>query len=253
MRNAVLSGFQQITTTRILFTIFAMVFLQLIASGNTIIQLFRNETIVDLGFTINFVIHSIQSNSVRSFIPLLSTIPFSSCYLDAHKCRFARFCLIRSTYRTYLISLLISCFFFSASIILSGVIIYGGISFLIFLPLESSENLLCESLESISSLVDLYSLLFLNSGMWAIIGMSMSSLFESKYIAHLSPFIIYYILLILYERYIPNLYIIYPIEWIMPTDHWPFKKLGVIIILFEICILFSSLFIIHAERKCHSL
>ena len=92
-------------------------------------------------------------------------------------------------------------------------------------------------------------LLFLNGGLWAVIGMTMSSIMESKYIAYASPFVMYYMLVIINERYFPDAYLIYPREWLVPSDLWPFGFLGPAILMIELAHIVAILFIFRAGRR----
>ena len=95
-------------------------------------------------------------------------------------------------------------------------------------------------------------LMFCNGGLWAVIGITISSLMESKYVAYASPFVIYYLLVILCERYIPEAYLLYPPNWTNPGV-WPYGAWGAAIILLELSLVFCILFIIRAGRRLREL
>lgn len=95
-------------------------------------------------------------------------------------------------------------------------------------------------------------LMFLNGGLWAVVGMTMSTLMESKYIAYCSPFVIYYLLVILCERYIPDAFLLYPPNWVKP-DLWPYGAWGAGIFLLEVTVLFGILFVFRAGRRLREL
>ena len=96
-------------------------------------------------------------------------------------------------------------------VIVVGVLIEWGISALVLLPMEKVAE---APSESTVFLLKTCVLLFLNGGLWAVLGMTMSTIMESKYIAYASPFIVYYLLVILYERYFPNAWLLYPKNWL---------------------------------------
>ena len=85
-------------------------------------------------------------------------------------------------------------------------------------------------------------------GFWAVVGMTMSTFMESKYIAYASPFAIYYLLVILCERYLPDMFIIYPKVW-TNLEVWPYGWGGVILFLVELTLLFMFIFAFRAERR----
>ena len=55
------------------------------------------------------------------------------------------------------------------------------------------------------------------SGMlWALIGLTLASVTTNRYMAYTSPFILYYLLIILHERYFRSIPLISPHEWTLP-------------------------------------
>ena len=67
--------------------------------------------------------------------------------------------------------------------------------------------------------------------------------------AYLSPFIGYYLLVILCERYFPALYVLYPWEWLFPGEGWPLGALGAALWVGELLILVLALFVGAAGRR----
>ena len=133
--------------------------------------------------------------------------------------------------------------------IVSGILLAWGSAALLFMPLEEVET---THSDSFATLLTLYWMMFWAGGFWSIMGMAMSSLMESKYIAYATPFVFYYLLLILYERYFSDLFIIYPKTWTDPTA-WPFGCWGATIFLFEMTLIFALLFAFLAGRRLKQL
>ena len=48
----------------------------------------------------------------------------------------------------------------------------------------------------------------------------------SNYMAYIAPFVIYYFLIMLKERYFEGIYCIYPKEWIAPEHYWGDCNIG---------------------------
>ena len=76
--------------------------------------------------------------------------------------------------------------------------------------------------------------MFASGAFWASIGMLFSNLTMSRYMAYASPFVIYYVLIILYERYFPVVYVLYPKEWLAPSSLWLYGNAGVLMIVAEL-------------------
>ena len=49
--------------------------------------------------------------------------------------------------------------------------------------------------------------------------------------AYAAPFIIYYLLIILHERYFTELYVLYPKEWLEPTQAWGGWGAAILVVL----------------------
>lgn len=134
-------------------------------------------------------------------------------------------------------------------VIVVGVLIEWGISALVLLPMEKVAE---APSESTVFLLKTCVLLFLNGGLWAVLGMTMSTIMESKYIAYASPFIVYYLLVILYERYFPNAWLLYPKNW-LDSEVWPYGIGSAALFLLELTFLCGLVFYIRAKRRLEQL
>lgn len=145
-------------------------------------------------------------------IPLICTLPYSCGWIDEYKHGFVKFSLSRSTVRGYILSKFFSC------IVSGGIAEVSGAWLYIFVC--GNENVTCD-----------YSLIFLSAALWASVATTLASLSDSKYIAYGGSFVIYYLLVILYERYWKGFYILYPYEWISPGHTWILDKTGIVLLL----------------------
>lgn len=193
------------------------------------------------------IIDALSTESVLSYVPIISTLPFSAVYVDDLTSKFVRFYLARSDYQSYLVSRIIMCFLCGGSVILLGGLLSWGFSTLLFLPLEKEAVAIART-----QLSQILGLLFLSGGLWAVMGMTMSTVMESKYIAYASPFVIYYLLVILCERYSLGTYLLYPPNWTIP-DIWPYGVWGATIFLLELTVVFGIFFMIRAGRRLREL
>ena len=88
------------------------------------------------------------------------------------------------------------------------------------------------------------------SGMlWAAVAATLAAITGSKYIAYGGSFVIYYLLIIIYERYFDEIYCLYPVEWIKPSHIWVLDRYGIVLMLSAFLIL---IFIIYGRilRRC---
>lgn len=249
MKNALTSGLREVSWLRALTGILAMVAVIVFASTESLIRVYRERQMLEYGYHTNLILAALQSDTVASFLPILAVLSFSAVYIDDVKSKFARFFLIRTNYTIYLISRILVCFLSGGIVIASGTLLAWGLSTLFFLPMEKASE---APLESTDLLLKTCTLLFLDGGFWAIMGMAMSTLMESKYISYATPFVFYYLLVILYERYFSDLFIIYPKTWTDPAA-WPFGCWGAAIFLLEMTLIFAILFAFRARRRLQQL
>lgn len=146
-------------------------------------------------------------------VPIVCTLPFACGFLDEYKNGFLKFSLSRCSYSAYILSK-----FLAAGI-------SGGI-------LEVSALWVYVRFYNGDSPPDAhYLLLFLSAMLWASVAILFAAVSKSKYLAYGGSFVIYYFLIILYERYWKTLYCFNPTEWYHPTHLWPFDDTGVLLLL----------------------
>jgi hypothetical protein len=69
--------------------------------------------------------------------------------------------------------------------------------------------------------------------------------------AYASPFILYYVLIILNERYFPSLYALYPREWLFPSDAWVLGSFGATLLLMGLISITCVGFSVVAQRRLY--
>lgn len=249
MGNAIASGLKETFGIRLLFCVAFLPFIIILSQMQKMLQTFPVTALLPASFHVDYISDAITSNLVVSFVPVVAVLPFAGGYIDELKSKFCRFICIRSSYKKYILSRIVVCYLSGALVVLLGVLTAWGIAAVVFIPMEevkSSVN------NSVNVLVEKCLLLFLEGGLWAVVGMSMSTIMESKYISYATPFVFYYLLVILYERYFTDLFIIYPKTWTDPAA-WPFGCWGAAIFLLEMTLIFAILFVLRAGRRLQQL
>lgn len=247
MKNAVLSGLRQAFGPRFLAGVLVMAAAVLVAGFDAIHRAFQSEYLMPAGFHTQMIRSALRSDTAIPFIPMAAVLPFAGSFVEDVKSKFARFFCIRSGWMGYLGSRLMVCFLSGALTVVCGAILAWGSAALMLLPRseagEVERGILTETLW-------LYAL---SGGFWAVVGLSLSTLMESKYISYASPFVLYYLLVILHERYTPALYVLDPAEWIAQQDRWPFGAIGPAAVVLELTAVFAVIFIIRAEGRLKAL
>lgn len=224
-------------------------FLIFISIIHPILEYLREGGVIPQGYHDAIVLNALSSDVWMFFTPILAGIPFASEYVEDIKSKFVRSVLIRESYSSYLLGHSLTCWFSGGFALLLGVTVAYVLVTLIVLPMES----VTQNTQGMNSVVAVQLLLLaLNGGLWANVGMAMSTFMESKYIAFASPFVVYYLLVILCERYIPSAYILYPKNWITP-EIWPYGAWSTTVFLLELTLAFSILFAIRAGRRLREL
>lgn len=245
----ILSFVQQIPAERVIIVVVAITVLLIISSFDFWVNWVRVGTPMPDGYHITLFVQSIRSEVFGSFIPILAAVLTSANYVEIIKNKVTAFILIRSDYYSFLFSILGLCFLTGGGVLLGGAIIsYSGVALLLS-PAEVIEK---TQVVPYMNLWQTLWLLFLNGGFWASVGISISAFIESKYVAYLAPFVSYYILVILCERYLPDVFLLNPRNWLSP-DVWPYGILGGTAFLLELTVLCGAAFVIRAERRLHKL
>ena len=130
-----------------------------------------------------------------------------------------------------------------------GILISYSLSTLIFTPMELAlaEGEIAQPY--FADMLTIAATLFFSGAFWSLVGFTFAALTMSKYMAYASPFIIYYVLIILNERYFKDLYVFYPKEWLFPSDVWVMGGFGVIALLCVLCAILCLAFAHIAERR----
>ena len=182
-----------------------MTILVFLGSTEALLRTFGHSGLLPSGYVGTFTSNALAEDAVVALSPVLAVIPFSGVYVDDLKSKFARFLLLRSSYFDYLISRILIAFFCGGGSIAFGCLSAWGISALVFFPTQLAGE---ADWVVVNLVVHKLILLFCNGGLWAVIGLSLSTVMESKYVAYISPFIVYYLLVILYERYFPDAWLV---------------------------------------------
>lgn len=214
-----------------------------------LVTLFREGQALESGFCWSFLLTGLKGDSLSFLLPLLCALPDTTGLLEDRQSGMVKFVLSRSRRRAYLWGRILGCICSGALLITAGILLAGLIFWCFFSPFSqppaetvSASSLVAPVLEAV--------LRFAVSGaLWAAIGMSLSTITGSRYVAYFSPFISYYLLVILYERYFPFLVMLYPKEWLNPEENWPLGEAGVILWMTELLFLLLLLFYHTAERR----
>lgn len=167
-----------------------------------------------------------DSDLFRMTVPVLCTLPYSTAWLADYQTGFIKSYLPRTGVTSYILGKILSCG-------ISG----GGAELLgswIYVCLKHDENMQWSPL-----------LIFVSGMLWAVLAAALSN---SCYIAYGDAFVLYYVLVILHERYFQTLYCLYSYEWLAPEHTWIFGEWGVVFLITGLMLVLFCLYDVILRR-----
>ena len=220
-----------------------------IASMNDIASNLTQSAALINGYHAQIIINALTSQEVTLALPILCALPYTSAYVDDVKSKFIKQYLPRSGVGAYIRGKIVACGLSGGLVIVAGILLAYSISALVFTPMElalaeneTAQPYLAEILAKIPTV-------FFCGACCSLIGLTLSSVSMSRYMAYASPFVIYYVLIILHERYFESFYMLYPKEWIVQSEPWVLGSPGVWMVLIELSAAVGLLFSITAKRR----
>ena len=221
----------------------------ILSSLQDIIIAFRAEELLENGFHDTMISNALVSDGMILALPILAALPFTASFVDDVKSGFVKFNLHRTSRREYISGKCVACALSGGLVLALGIIAAYVISALMFLPMEAPLPKDAESPVYFTEIMGKVLLFFYSGAFWSVVGLAFATLANSKYMAYASPFVIYYVLIILYERYFDKLYVLYPKEWTDPSSLWMWGNVGVILLLSELIIIMGIVFGSAAKRR----
>ena len=221
----------------------------LLAAFEGFLSGFRSEQLLAYGYHHTLVLSALSSEGMALALPILCALPYTAAFLDDVKSGFIKAYLPRTTVDGYIMSRALGCAISGGLAISLGILAAYGLAALLLLPLEAMRDYLLEPPGYFRQLLETLLMFFASGAFWALVGLTFATLTNSRYMAYASPFVLFYLLVILYERYFDKLYILYPREWLNPSDRWVFGRIGVAVLLLELSALMALLFAWAAKRR----
>lgn len=252
MKKAVIASVKQALGNRgFLIGVIGVITVILLASVKEILSAFRSETLLSFGYHDELIRSALASDAMALSLPILSALPYTASFVDDMKSGFIKAYLPRTMVKRYVWSKSIACAVSGGLVLALGLTAAYGIVALMLLPMEA-QLVLAKGEKAPQYLWDFAGrvLMYFNSGaLWAMVGMTFATLTNSKYMAYASPFVLFYVLIILYERYFDKLYVLYPREWLSPSNIWMFGSVGVSLLLLELTVITALGFVAAAKRR----
>lgn len=153
-----------------------------------------------------------ESELFRISVPVLAAIPYSTAWLIDYQSGFIKEYLPRCGKTPYILGKFLAC----------G--ISGG-------AIPTIACLLCQEVWEGGNTTGRLFLIFLSGMFWAVVAATLAAAANSRYVAYGGAFVLFYMLVILYQRYFKTLYCLYPVEWYAPTHTWVLGDTGIILMM----------------------
>ena len=190
-------------------------------------------------------LNAVTSSAMVQFaVPILCVLPATTAFLDDISSGFVKSYLPRIGKYAYIKGKVIACAVSGGGTLVLGALISWLATTLLLFPTEVVLKANEVPPYYVHKLLTVFSLLFLNGAFWALLGMVLASVTASRYMAYAAPFVTYYLLVILHERFFPRLVSIYPKAWLVSET-----GLQLPLLLLELMVLLCIAFSAYAERR----
>lgn len=207
------------------------------------------------GYTAMLLINSMESDIMYMILPIVAALPFTTAFIDDYKNKYIRAYLPRTNVKNYVVSKVSVTAIMGGSAIAIGILITLAVYALFLLPMEmpaeiiADENTIDISAQYLfADVISRIFLYFLSGAVWSLIGGVFASATMSKYMAYAAPFIFYFVLTILSQRYLNNIYVLSPEAWVNPSASG--VEFGnVVLLVTEIVVLLSIIYGLQIKRR----
>lgn len=221
----------------------------LLSTVQDVLLAFRSEELLQNGFHHTCIKNALTSDAMTLTLPIIAALPFTSSFIDDIKSGFVKEYLPRTTKSGYLLGKIFGSLVSGGLSVSLGVLLGYLVAALVFSPMEAALEPGAAARPYFEELMGKALLFFCSGAFWSLVGLTLATLTNSKYMAYASPFVLYYVLIILYERYFDTLYVLYPKEWTNPSAFWMWGNAGVVLLLLELSVIFGLLFSRAAKRR----
>lgn len=210
--------------------------------------------VMQAGFHETALLSALSSDIVLLVVPILCALPYAASFVDDYKSGYLKFYLQRSGRGSYVAGRAVSTGLAGGLALFAGIAGSYALFLLVFTPAETlpvqTAGAIAKAPPSIFADVLSRAMLFLLCGaFWSLVGQLFASYTMSRYVAYASPFIFYYVFVILSERYMKDIYVLNPKLWLAPAAVWPGGGWSAALFLVELIFAVGLLFAFSAERR----
>lgn len=249
-RHTVSSDMKRAFTGRGFFIgVSGMVLVIALSALENIMEVMRSPAPLQKGYHAQFIADALSSDALTLALPVLCALPYTTAFVDDMKSGFIKQYLHRSGTGPYIRGKLLACGCAGGLVLFTGIMLAYGLSALLFMPMELAAGQAAIAQPSFAQVLLTAALISCSGAFWSLTGFTLAALTMNRYMAYASPFILYYVLIILHERYFAGLYMLYPREWLFPSAAWVLGDFGVILLLAALTAILCLSFVLIAQRR----
>jgi hypothetical protein len=232
-----------------------MVVAIVIGAFDSFLNINKAGIVYQAGFHEGALLGALSSDTVLLVVPILCALPYASSFVDDCKSGYIKYYLQRSGRGEYVAAKAAATGLAGGLALFTGIAVCYIIFLLVFtpaeaLPVQAAGAAAVAPPPSIFADVFARAMVFLLCGaFWALLGQVFASFTMSRYVAYASPFIFYFVLVILSERYFKDIYVLNPKLWLDPAAVWPGGGWSAALFLVEMIFLAGLLFAFSAGRR----
>lgn len=213
------------------------------------IPFYEMKVPLETGSFIDYFQTAVSSKQLFFLMPVVSVLPMGAVYIRDRASGFLKLYITRTSRKEYIRRKILQIYVSGFLIFLFAGMMILAFSFLFLFPLELKGKWQGEDFMEV---LKMFFRVTLVGGIIAEISGIFAGVFQNYYMAYGLPFVCYYILIILKERYLPEMYSMYPIEWIQCEQDWGKNGSGIwfFLLLFSIMtVLMNGLVLYHRLRE----
>lgn len=201
------------------------------------------------GSFLNFFMKALESKVLLFLIPILAVFPMGAVYVRESSGGFIKLYISRMSRMEYIERKLVQIYGAGFLIFFFAGLLLLLVSFMCIYPFEKKGELTMEMVwEALLPLLRVSMAGGILSGISGIF----AEVFCNYYMAYGLPFVCYYLLIIIKERYLPRMYAFYPPEWIKCGQYWGVGNSGIwvfLVMLSAVVMLINGLLLHYRLRE----
>ena len=199
------------------------------------------------GYHEELFLRCLEGELVLFAVPILAAVPYTAAFVEDVKSGYLKPFLTRTTVNRYIWGKSLGAAVSVGLALVTGMCLSLLIFWLVCAPVEVyGEWAVPSRLPEIGLRLVLF---FLSGALWATVGLLFSGLTQNVYLAYASPFIVYYVLIILQERYFRSTFMLNPQNYLTMQGAWPLQGRSAALTLLSLVILFQLLFFLTAQNE----